>query len=89
MRRVLYDLNKYDPQLTQPTTIAIPIGWKNEVVQNYWNWREIIGLGIKSKKENPQFIERIRELEESNKRLVTKLSQLSTKIYELGGDPNA
>lgn len=89
MQKKLYDLSKLKETVCVPTTISLPVGWKNKILENYWNYKEIVALGIKAKEENPQLISRIRELEESNKRLVSKLSAVSQKLYLMGGDPNA
>lgn len=89
MKRVIYDLNKIHADVAVPTTLMIPVGLKNKIAQSFWSYREIISLGIKAKEDNPQLIARIRELEESNTKLIKKLTWMSQKIYELGGDPNA
>lgn len=69
---------------TSPKTYSFFDEDINEAITNGWTPKEIFKLGILAKKGNPQLIERVRELEESNEKLY-KLSQRALKkIEDLG-----
>lgn len=45
-------------------TIVLPEEWFEIKDGLEGTWKEIVGLGLKAKKENPQLIKRIRKIEE-------------------------
>ena len=56
--------------------VKIPEEWFEQKEELDCSWREIIGLGIKAKKDNPQLIQRIKNLEqkteENQRNYITK-----------------
>lgn len=48
-----------------------------------WKIPDLITLGIKAKKDNPQLIYRINELEAMNSLLVKRLQDHAKKLYEI------
>lgn len=88
MQKRIYSLERLNKDVCIPTTITVPVWLKNQIAANFWNYKELLLLGAKAKENNPQMINRIRELEEANERLQKKLSGLAQKVIELGGDLN-
>ena len=57
---------RVDENGNAPLNIRIPEEWFNEKEELGANWREIVGLGLRAKKDNPQLLDRIKQLETSN-----------------------
>ncbi len=88
MRRRLYKIEIVGEEASIPTTITLPAWAKNKIASNYWSYKEIVLLGLKAKEDNPQLIQRIRELEQGNEKLQKHLGKLAQKIIMLGGNLN-
>jgi hypothetical protein len=88
MRRRLYDSKVLGTEVLIPTTITLPLWAKNKMVTQFWSYQEVFLLGLKAKEENPQLIQRIRELEQGNEKLQKHLGKLAQKIIMLGGNLN-
>jgi len=71
---------------TQPKTYSFFESDVNEMLNNGWTPKEVFRLGIMAKKDNPQLINRIRELEETNKKMSDKLQKAFKRLYELEGE---
>jgi len=54
-----------------------------EIKKNHWKVPELIRLGIWSKKNNPQLISRLKEVERMNGELAVKVQRYAKKIYDI------
>lgn len=61
-------------------TTSIPYEWYKKIKANVWKYNELVGLGITAKENNPQILERIKELERGNKKLQSKLTQFAGRL---------
>jgi hypothetical protein len=68
-------------QMALTTTIPYDL-WK-KCKDNGWKWQELMYLGIAAKENNPQLVQRIREVEEGNDKLQKKLSFMFGQIEQL------
>lgn len=71
---------------TMPKTYSFFESDINEALNNGWSPKEVFRLGIMAKKNNPQLINRIRELEETNKKMSDNLQKAFKRLYELEGE---
>ena len=71
---------------TRPRTYSFFDSDIDKMLNNGWTPKEIFRLGIMAKENNPQMIERIRELEISNVKLSDKLQKAFKRLYELEGE---
>lgn len=55
----------------------------NKAINNGWTPKEVFRLGILAKEGNTAMIDRIREVEEMNVKLSSKLQKLAARNYEL------
>ena len=62
---------------------CLPILMHDEIKKRGWKVPELIRLGVLAKKENPQMISRIRELDDINKELIKNLRMCAVRIYKL------
>jgi len=69
--------------MKQNITTCLEIEFINEIKKNGWKYNDIMKLGIIAKKENPQMINRIREMEQKQAVLVKKVSVYAQKVYDL------
>lgn len=58
----------------------------DEAITMGWTPKEVFRLGILAKKNNPAMIDRIRELEETNRKMSDKLQKAFKRLYELEGE---
>ena len=49
----------------------------------HWKYNELIRLGVLAKKNNPQMLVRLREVEDDRDKLMNKIRQLGLRIMEL------
>ncbi|MBR9702600.1 hypothetical protein GOV10_01060, partial [Candidatus Woesearchaeota archaeon] len=68
---------------TEPRTYAFFSDDVDTLRKNGWSPKELLRLGILSRKNNPQMIKRINEVEEDNKTLQNRYSSSMTKLREL------
>lgn len=73
---------------TEPKTYSFFTSDITKALNNGWTPKEVFRLGIKAKEGNPQLIERIRELEEANKKLSDKFNKAAQRLYKLEGSVN-
>ena len=66
--------------ITTSTTISHE-AWQ-QIKLNKWRVNELIMLGISAKMNNPQLIDRIKELEAGNDRLQKRLTSLYNEVYK-------
>jgi len=59
--------------------IDLPEEWFEEKEKMDASWREIVGLGIKAKKDNPQLINRIKDIECKFEKILTKQIEAETE----------
>lgn len=59
---------------------TLPIEAYNEIKQARYAFNELILLGLLSKKNNPQMIARMGEMERENARLIRKIQELGVKL---------
>ena len=63
-------------------TVEIDEEWYDYVKRNNWKWREVVGLGIKAKEDNPQLLSRINDLENNMQRAQLRISMLSEENFK-------
>lgn len=70
---------------TMPKTYSFFSSDINTALNNGWSPKEVFRLGIKAKENNPEMINRIRELEELNRKLSDKFQKVVKRLYDLEG----
>ena len=49
MQKRIYSLERMNKDVCIPTTITVPVWLKNQIAENFWNYKEILLLGVKAK----------------------------------------
>lgn len=67
----------------QQISLNIPDELYKEVVANRWRHGEIYALGVNAKKNNPQLLERIQQLEKAHKDSLTRIARLQNQVWAM------
>lgn len=67
-------------------TSSVPVHIWEEIQENAWKYNELIIMGVQAKKQNPQILQRLADLEEDGKKAMEKIRSLAIRNSELEVD---